>query len=93
MKPLTSTLLLFALLLCAACGQSAAKEMAGTESPVPDTSAIITAVERNLATMDEMPPDNIEDDTLPENLAQQLRLFFSCPSIKKSIGSSTLKLD
>ncbi|MBQ7489600.1 MAG: hypothetical protein IJP65_03055 [Bacteroidales bacterium] len=83
MKPLTSTLLLFALLLCTACGQSAAKEMAGTESPVPDTSAIIATVERNLATMDEMPPDNIEDDTLPENLAQQLRLFFSCASIEE----------
>lgn len=62
MKPLTFTLLLFALLLCVACGQSAAKELNGTGSPVPDTSAIITAVERNLATMDEMPPDNIEDD-------------------------------
>ena len=83
MKPLTFTLLLFALLLCAACGQSAAQVMAGTESPVPDTSAIITAVERNLATIEEMPPDNIEDDTLPENLAQQLRLFFSCASIEE----------
>ena len=48
-----------------------------------DTNFIFAAVERNLATMEEMPPDNIEDDTLPENLAQQLRLFFSCASIEE----------
>ena len=62
MKPLTFTLLLFALLPCIACGQLATEELDSTATPVPDTSAIITAVERNLATMDEMPPDNIEDD-------------------------------
>ena len=53
-----------------------------------DTNFIFTAVERNLATMDEMSPDNIEDDTLPENLAQQLRLFFSCASIEAIISNT-----
>ena len=83
MKPITSTLLLLTLLPCIACGQLATEELDGTATPVPDTSAIITAVERNLATIEEMPPDNIEDDTLPGNLAQQLRLFFSCASIEE----------
>ena len=60
MKKLLSLFLL--ALMCAACGQSVATKLTGTESPIPDTSAIIVAVERNLATMEEMPPDNIEDD-------------------------------
>ena len=53
MKPLTFTLLLFTLLPCIACGRSATEELDGTATPVPDTSAIIATVERNLATMDE----------------------------------------
>lgn len=58
------------VLLCA-CGNSTNIESPEKEAPVSDTNALIAAVERNLAQMDEMPPEDIEDDTR-YNLAYDL---------------------
>lgn len=65
--------LLFFLLceLLCACGNSANIESSEKGAPVSDTNTLIAAAERNLAKMDEMPPDNIEDDTR-YNLAYDL---------------------
>ena len=62
---------LLCVLLCA-CGNSANIESSEKEVPVSDTNTLIAAVERNLAKMDALNTD----DTLPKNLAQQLRRFF-----------------
>lgn len=65
--------LLFFLLceLLCACGNSANIESSEKGASVSDTNTLIAATEQNLAKMDEMPPDNIEDDTR-YNLAYDL---------------------
>lgn len=52
---------LLCVLLCA-CGNSANIESSEKEVSVSDTNTLIAATEQNLATMEEMPPDNTEDD-------------------------------